>query len=91
MPDGPDTDRPSVLSHGEREVAALLRAGHSVEAIADERGDTPDAVEKAVDRIREKTDRALGTLLQSPFTEQAVDDLEPDARDRLATLLERDR
>lgn len=89
MTDGFDSDRPSVLSHGEREVAALLRAGHSVESIAEERDDTPQAVEKAVDRIREKTDRALGTLLQSPFSEQAVDDLEPEARDRLAALLDR--
>lgn len=82
-------DRQSILSHGEREIAALRRAGHSVEEIATERGDSPAVVEKALDRIDTKTRRALATLLQSPVTDTAVTDLDPEERaelrDRLAT------
>lgn len=82
-------DRQSILSHGEREIAALRRAEHSVEEIAAERGDQPAAVEKALDRIDTKTRRALATLLQSPVTEAALADLDADERavirNRLAT------
>ena len=91
MTDSPEFDRPSVLSHGEREIAAALRAGRSVETIAADRDDTPEAVEKAVDRIQEKTDRALATLFQSPFADRAIDDLDGPARDRLATLVREKR
>ncbi|PSP82216.1 hypothetical protein BRC83_10085 [Halobacteriales archaeon QS_1_68_17] len=73
----------SILSHGEQAVAAGLRDGRSVEAIARERDVDPETVEKAVDRIHQKTDRAVATLLQSPFVEDAVDDLNPDERARL--------
>lgn len=81
------TDRASILSHGEREVAALLAEGRSIEAIADERGESLAAVEKAADRVREKTDRAVATLLESPFASDAVADLDADERDALADLL----
>jgi len=73
----------SILGHGEREIAAMLAAGHSVEEIATEREESAESVEKAIDRIREKTDRALATLLASPFTDRAAADLDPTARDRL--------
>ena len=73
-------DRQSILSHGEREIAALRRAGHSVEEIATERGDSPAVVEKAR--------RALATLLQSPVTDAAVADLDPDERAELRDRLD---
>ncbi|MFB6166086.1 MAG: hypothetical protein ABEJ31_13070 [Haloarculaceae archaeon] len=81
-------DRASILSHGEREVAAMLREGRSIEEIADARDDTPAAVEKAVDRIRAKTDRALATLAQSPFAAEVLADLDAAERDALADLFE---
>jgi DNA-binding CsgD family transcriptional regulator len=81
-------DRQSILSHGEREIAALRRAGHSVEEIATERGDSPAVVEKALDRIDAKTRRALATLLQSPVTDAAVADLDPDERAELRDRLD---
>lgn len=77
----------SILSTGERRVAELLAAGHEVEAVADRRGESVDATEKAVDRVREKTDRALATLLESPFTAEAAADLTPEQRDRLRAAL----
>lgn len=80
-------ERQSILSHGEREIAAMLREGRSIETIADERDDPPAVVEKARDRIRQKTDRALVTLLQSPDTEVATADLDPDERAELRTRL----
>lgn len=83
------TDRradPSVFSHGEREIAAMLREGQSVEAIADTRDDPVEVVEKARDRIHEKTERALATLLQSPDVETVAADLDASKR---ATLRER--
>jgi DNA-binding CsgD family transcriptional regulator len=78
-------DRQSILSHGERRIARLRRAGHSVDEIARERDDSPASVEKALDRIETKTRRALVTLLQSPTTEAALADLDPEDR---ATLRE---
>lgn len=78
----------SVLSHGERDVAASLREGRSVEEIAERRDVSTDAVEKAIDRIREKTDRAAATLVQSPFAAEAVADLDPDDRAALRRLFE---
>lgn len=88
MPASPRPDTSSILSHGEREIASLLRTGYSVEEIADERDQPVPAVEKAVARVREKTDRALATLLQSPFTEDALADLDPDSRDVLLARLD---
>lgn len=81
-------DRPSVLSHGEREVAARHADGESVEDIARARDEPVEAVEKALDRIRGKTDRALVTLLQSPFTAEVAADLDPESRDRLRARLD---
>ncbi len=86
MPDvTPDS---SILSHGEREVAAMLDDGHSVEDIATARDESVESIEKAIDRIHEKTDRALATLLSSPFTDRAAADLDPTARDRLRSELD---
>ncbi|WP_255148764.1 hypothetical protein [Halorarius halobius] len=78
----------SILSTGEREVAELLAAGHDVESIATERDESVEATRKAVDRVREKTDRAFATLLESPFTGDAADDLPADERERLRAALE---
>lgn len=77
----------SILSTGEREVARLLREGHDVEAIAEERGVDVDQVEKARDRIREKTDRALATLAQSPFAAEAAASLDDETRERIFSEL----
>lgn len=82
------TPEPSILSHGEREIAAMLEEGHSVDEIATARGESVESVEKAVDRIREKTDRALATLLASPFTDEAVADLDSTIRERLLSDLD---
>lgn len=78
---------PSILSHGERDIAARLREGHSVEDVAAARDEPVETVEKAVDRIREKTDRALATLVASPFTDAAAADLDPATRERLREAL----
>jgi DNA-binding NarL/FixJ family response regulator len=82
------TPEASILSHGEREIAAMLEAGNSVDEIAATRDESVDSVEKAVDRIREKTDRALATLLASPFTDDAIADLDSSTRERLRTDLD---
>jgi DNA-binding NarL/FixJ family response regulator len=78
----------SILSHGEREVAAMLDDGHSADEIATARDESVESIEKAIDRIREKTDRALATLLASPFTDRAAADLDPAARKRLRSELD---
>lgn len=78
----------SILSTGEREVAALLREDRSVEEIAAERSTSEAAVEAAVERIREKTARAVATLQQSPFSEAALADLDADERSALRDQLE---
>jgi len=83
-------DRQSILSHGEREIAAMLREGRSIEAIADARDESTPVVEKARDRIRAKTERALATLLQSPDTETVVADLDPAERTELLTRFDRE-
>ncbi|RXK51593.1 hypothetical protein [Halorientalis pallida] len=82
-----DTARPSILSHGEREIAAMLD-DHSVEEIAATREESIESVEKAIDRIESKTDRALATLLVSPFTDRAAADLDSTTRERLLTELD---
>lgn len=58
----------SILSHEERAVAAMLANGRSPEEIAAARDVSLEATEKSIDRIREKTERALTTLAESPFT-----------------------
>jgi DNA-binding NarL/FixJ family response regulator len=81
------TSEPSILSHGEREVAAMLEDGHSAEEIATARDEPVESVEKAIDRIHEKTDRALATLLASPFAGTAAADLDPTALEHLRSEL----
>lgn len=78
----------SILSTGERDVAAQLREGRTVEEIAAERGTSEAAVEQAVDRIHEKTRRAVATLQQSPFTEEVLSALADDERAALHDRLE---
>lgn len=80
-------DAGSILSHGERAVARHLREGRSVEEIADERDAPVETVEKAVDRIRTKTDRALATLAQSPFATEAARELDEATRERVRAAL----
>lgn len=75
----------SILSHGERAVASMLADGMTVEEIAEERDMTPETAEQSIDRIREKTDRALATLAESPFTREAMD---PETANWLGELLE---
>jgi DNA-binding CsgD family transcriptional regulator len=80
-------ERQSILSHGEREIATLRTSGHSVAEIADRRGDTETAIEKALDRIEAKTRRALVTLAESPVTATVAAELDPEDRaDLLARL-----
>ena len=86
MPD----DEPSILSHEERAVAAALDAGTDPVTIADERDSSIEAVEAAVDRIREKTERAFATLAESPFTGDLAADLDPERRAALRTALDED-
>lgn len=78
----------SILSTGERRVAELLADGKTAEEIAEERGEPVEAVEKAVDRVRGKTDRAFATLLESPFTAEAAATLDEADRDRLRAALD---
>lgn len=80
-------DRQSILSHGEREIATLLREGRSVEEIATARDEPSAVVEKAIARIEAKTDRAVATLLESPYSEDAISRLSDEEHARLASLL----
>ena len=82
------TDEPSILSHEERAIAAALAAGTDPVTIADERESSVTEIEAAVDRIREKTERAFATLAESPFTSDLADDLDPDRRTALRTALD---
>lgn len=77
----------SILSSGERDVARRLAAGESVADIADARDQSVETIEKHVDRIREKTERAAVTLAESPFVEEVLADLDEETR---ATLDEVD-
>ncbi|PSP42952.1 hypothetical protein BRC68_09430 [Halobacteriales archaeon QH_6_64_20] len=84
------TDRsesPSILSRGERDVATRLREGRSVAEIAEARDTTTEGIEKAIDRVREKTERALTTLAESPFTAELGADLDPESRRALRDAL----
>jgi hypothetical protein len=95
--DDPDFDANSVLSHGERRIANHLHEdpgatpAEIAEALGGDAGRTDaEAVAKSVERIREKTARALATLDQSPFVGEAVDD-HPDLARRVAAGLDPDR
>lgn len=77
----------SILSTGERRVAELLADGKSIEEIAVAREQSVEVTEQAVDRVREKTDRALATLLESPFTAEAAAELSESDRARLGEEL----
>jgi DNA-binding NarL/FixJ family response regulator len=77
----------SILSHEERHVAEGLAAGHSPAEIAADRDTDTETVERAADRVREKTDRALATLAASPFLEEAAAALDPAARRSLREAL----
>lgn len=78
----------SILSHGEQDVAGHLRQGADIRAIAEARGTSEEAVEKAIHRIREKTNRAFATLIQSPFIEECAAELDPADRCDLIETLE---
>lgn len=82
-----DSDRQSILSHGEREIAAMLREGRSVEEIASTRDEPPAVVEKAIDRIRAKTDRAIATLVESPFARESLHQYDAETRAKLQSRL----
>jgi len=79
----------SVFSTGERRIAELLREGHSIEAIAERRDEPVEAIERGIDRIRQKTDRAIATLIQSPYLEAAAADRAPEERERIRAAFER--
>jgi DNA-binding NarL/FixJ family response regulator len=77
----------SILSTGEQAVAEGLREGLDAEQIAQQRGEPVQAVEKSIDRIREKTDRALATLAESPFVEERVAGMDDPDRERIRERL----
>lgn len=77
----------SILSTGERAVAEGLRDGLGPEEIARQREEPVEAVEKSIRRVREKTDRALATLADSPFVAEAAGDLDDATRERLLEQL----
>lgn len=77
----------SILSSEEQDLAERLADGDAPADIADDLDRDPEAVEKALDRIREKTDRALATLVESPYAAEAAADLPAAERDRLIARL----
>jgi hypothetical protein len=79
------TDSRSILSHEERELAGELRSNPdlTVTEAGDRCGMDAGTAERADERVREKTDRALATLVQSPYLAETVADLDTEARDRL--------
>lgn len=76
----------SILSTEERAVAAEIAAGRSIAEIATARDSSEEVVQRADSRIREKTNRALATLLESHVAQEAVDELDPDQRAALREL-----
>lgn len=78
----------SILSTEEAKIAERLGAGESPEEVAAALEKDPDVVEKAADRIRAKTDRALATLLDSPFATEAAAELTDEQLDQLLAVLE---
>jgi DNA-binding NarL/FixJ family response regulator len=85
-----DTSEPpsSILSHEERAVARALAAGEDAASVAGARGTDPETVERAAERVREKTERALATLAESPFVAEALADLDPETRAAVRAALE---
>jgi hypothetical protein len=77
----------SILSRGERDVAARLRAGRSVAEIAEARDSSIERVEKTIDRVHEKTERAVSTLVESPFTVELGANLDSESRQALCDAL----
>lgn len=83
-----DENTPSIFSHEERAVATALADGIDPMTIAQSHDSSVEQVEAAVERIREKTERAFVTLEQSPFTADLADDLDSDRRAELRAALE---
>lgn len=79
----------SILSHGEQDVAGHLRQGTSAGEIADVRETSEAAIEQAIERIRDKTSRALVTLVQSPYVEDCARELDAESRHELIETLRR--
>jgi transposase len=77
----------SIFSHGERAIASMIADGMSLEEIAEERGASTETIEKSIDRIREKTTRAVTTLAESPFTAEVGDELNEETREELIEIL----
>jgi len=84
------SQRDSILSHEERAIARLLREDPDAtpDSIADERDADAASVERSIRRIREKTDRAVATLVQSPFLEEATADLREKERERIRSAVD---
>jgi hypothetical protein len=82
-----DTPR-SILSHEERAVARELAAGSDLATVVEARGGDPETVERTADRVREKTERALATLAESPFVAEALADLDPETRQAVRRALD---
>lgn len=78
----------SILSTEERKVAAAIRQGATIKEIATEQNKPAEAIERAVERIREKTGRALATLVESPFTAEVAAGRPEAERERLADALD---
>lgn len=69
-------------------MAGHLRRGEDIRGIADARGSSEEAVELAIDRIREKTRRAIVTLAQSPFLAECARELDRDTRQEIIETLD---
>lgn len=78
----------SILSTGEREVAALLAEGMEPEAIAAERDVSAEQVDLAIERIRDKTRRAYATLADSPIAAEVAANLDLETRRSVAAALD---
>jgi DNA-binding NarL/FixJ family response regulator len=85
-----DTSEPprSILSHEERAVARALAAGEDAASVAEKRGTDPETVERAAERVREKTGRALATLAESPFVAETLASLDPETRAAVRAALD---
>jgi hypothetical protein len=78
----------SILSHEERTVAEALAAGDDHETIAAAHDLDPATVARTETRIRQKTERALATLAESPFTGAVAAEADPDLLAAVLTALE---
>lgn len=83
------SDTLSILSHGEQDVAGYLREHPDATPadIAEARGVDEAAIEQAIDRLETKTHRAVVTLAESPFTEQALSSADSTTKQRLRAAL----